>query len=140
MRVNNTASFIAKSTAIHGEKYEYTRTSYKGSTQPVSIYCKRHQEFFLQRASSHLEGNGCPKCGKHLTTESFIGKAREIHGDQYDYSKTEYVNNVTKVTITCHEHGDFTMKPNRHTSSLRQGCPKCGHKRAGLSRRKHHGA
>ena len=27
-----------------------------------------------------------------LTTEEFIKKAREVHGDKYDYSKVEYVN------------------------------------------------
>ena len=26
-----------------------------------------------------------------LTTEEFIKKAREVHGDKYDYSKVEYV-------------------------------------------------
>lgn len=27
-----------------------------------------------------------------LTTEEFIKKAREMHGDRYDYSKVEYVS------------------------------------------------
>ena len=33
--------------------------------------------------------------GKKLTTETFIEKAKKIHGDKYDYSKVEYVNNRT---------------------------------------------
>ena len=28
-------------------------------------------------------------------TENFINKAKKIHGDKYDYSKVEYVNNHT---------------------------------------------
>ena len=28
------------------------------------------------------------------TTEDFIKKAKEVHGDKYDYSKTEYINIV----------------------------------------------
>ena len=28
--------------------------------------------------------------GKQLTTEQFIEKARLVHGDKYDYSKTVY--------------------------------------------------
>ena len=40
-----------------------------------------------------------------LTTEEFIKKAREVHGDRYDYSKVEYVNKKTKVCIICKEHG-----------------------------------
>lgn len=35
----------------------------------------------------------------------FIEKAREIHGDKYDYSKVEYINNKTPVTIICKVHG-----------------------------------
>ena len=34
-----------------------------------------------------------------LTTKEFIKKAKEIHGDKYDYSKVEYVNTLTPVTI-----------------------------------------
>lgn len=39
------------------------------------------------------------KSTKRLTTEDFILKSKEIHGDKYDYSLVEYVNNNTKVKI-----------------------------------------
>ena len=42
---------------------------------------------------------------KKLTTEQFVAKVREIHGDKYDYSKVVYVNAKTKVCIICEEHG-----------------------------------
>ena len=32
-------------------------------------------------------------------TSEFITKAKEIHGDKYDYSKVEYINCDTKVCI-----------------------------------------
>ena len=41
-----------------------------------------------------------------MTTEEFILKAQAVHGDKYDYSKVEYVNNKTKVCIICPEHGE----------------------------------
>ena len=34
---------------------------------------------------------------KKLTTEEFVKKAKTIHGDKYDYSKVEYINNRIKV-------------------------------------------
>ena len=34
-----------------------------------------------------------------LTTEEFIARAKAVHGDRYDYSKVEYVNNSTPVVI-----------------------------------------
>ena len=59
-----------------------------------------------------------------LTTEEFIKKAREEHGDRYDYSKVEYVNSTTKVCIICKEHGDFLQQPSNHLHGI--GCPQCG--------------
>lgn len=36
-----------------------------------------------------------------MTTEEFIHKCTELHGDIYSYDKVIYVNRYTKVTITC---------------------------------------
>ena len=60
---------------------------------------------------------------KKLTTEQFIHKAREIHGDYYDYSLVVYVNARIKVKIICPIHGIFKQSPRNHLSG--QGCPKC---------------
>lgn len=57
------------------------------------------------------------------TKTEFIEEAKVIHGDKYDYSKVEYVNNHTKVCIICSEHGEFWQTPNNHLSH--HGCPKC---------------
>ena len=38
---------------------------------------------------------------KNMNTQDFINKAKSIHGDKYDYSKTEYDNSKTKVCIIC---------------------------------------
>lgn len=56
--------------------------------------------------------------------ESFIKRAKEIHGDKYNYSKVEYVNNYTKVEIICPEHGSFFTSPSTHIHS-KSRCPKC---------------
>ena len=53
----------------------------------------------------------------------FEEKARKIHGDKYDYSKVEYVNNKTKVCIICPIHGEFWQRPNDHLSG--NGCKIC---------------
>lgn len=60
---------------------------------------------------------------KRSTTQEFIEKAHIIHNNKYDYSHSVYVNNKTKVTICCHEHGLFKQKPNSHL--LGMGCHKC---------------
>ena len=66
-----------------------------------------------------------------LTTEEFIKKAREVHGDKYNYSKVEYVNSTTKVCIICPKHGEFWQRPNLHLQ--KKGCPKCGRARIATS-------
>ena len=78
--------------------------------------------------TNHLRGQGCPKCAgtKKSSTKEFIEKARKVHGDKYDYSKVEYINNKTKVCIICPEHGEFWQTPNCHLSG--DGCAKCSKK------------
>ena len=56
--------------------------------------------------------------------EYYINIFKKIHGDKYDYSKVEYVNNQTKVCIVCPEHGEFWQTPMKHL--VGRGCPKCG--------------
>ena len=69
-----------------------------------------------------------------LTTEEFIKKAREVHGDKYDYSKVKYVNNKTKVCVICKEHGEFLQRPIDHLRG--HECSECGKKKNIESRRK----
>lgn len=61
--------------------------------------------------------------GIRSTKEKFVTKAKEIHGDFYDYSKVEYVTNRTKVCIICPVHGEFFQTPDTHLRGC--GCPVC---------------
>ena len=63
-------------------------------------------------------------------TEIFIEKAREIHGNKYNYSKVEYVNSKTKVCIICPEHGEFWQRPSHHLDG--HGCTICAIKKTVL--------
>jgi hypothetical protein len=62
-----------------------------------------------------------------VTTETFIEKAKQIHGNKYDYSKVEYKNAKTKVIIVCSTHGEFEQLANSHISNTQpRGCAECG--------------
>ena len=61
---------------------------------------------------------------KKVTTEEWIEKAKKVHGDKYDYSKVEYVNNRVPVEIICRTHGSFKQIPYSHLAG--RGCPECG--------------
>lgn len=123
--------FVSRAREKHGGKFDYSQVEYINSTTKVIILCPIHGEF-EQTPREHLSGHGCPKCrgynvsiSKRSTKEKFIYKAQEIHGDKYDYSKVEYINNATKVCITCHKHGDFYQTPANHLRG--KGCDRCAH-------------
>ena len=118
------SDFIKKYSEIHGDKYDYTKVEYIGTLTKVCIICPEHGEFW-QTPSDHIQGCGCPKCSGHYipTTEEWIVSARKVHGKKYDYSKVEYIDAKTKVTIICPEHGEFWQEAKSHLSGC--GCKKC---------------
>ena len=120
----NNKIFIEKARKVHGEKYDYSKVEYKNNSTKVCIICPEHGEFW-QKPGNHLRGQGCPTCANEYspTTEEWIIKAKKVHGNKYDYSKSKYVNTATPIIITCRKHGDFLSFPNNHLNG--NGCPKC---------------
>ena len=134
---SSTSEFIEKSIKIHGNKFDYYKVEYIGSHTKVCIICPEHGEFW-QTPGNHLSGKGCRVCryiksGKNNSsnTYEFIKKAKQIHGNKFDYSKVEYVNSKTKVCIICNKideitrekHNEFWQEPTSHLMGC--GCPKC---------------
>lgn len=120
----NISNFISEAKKIHGEKYDYSKVNYINAVTKVCIVCPEHGEFW-QKPNQHINAeNGCPLCAKNhkLSQDDFIKKAKEKHGDKYDYSKVEYINNYTNVCIICPEHGEFWQMAKEH---LKYGCLKC---------------
>lgn len=126
--------FIADATNIHGDKYDYSQVEYHSTHTKIEILCREHG-LFIQEPNAHLHGHGCPKCGFEHTSamqrsrvshEDFIRRAKEIHGDKYDYSLANYSGSAVKVEIICPVagHGSFWQTPNHHAWKG-TGCPKC---------------
>ena len=122
--------FIAQCKAIHGNRYDYSQTVYRGKRQKITIICREHGPF-EQWPGNHLNGEGCKWCKRDMQKDlfsmgrdEFITKAQSVHGNRYDYSKVVYVNNHTKVCIVCLIHGEFWQFPNNHINQ-KQGCPEC---------------
>lgn len=120
-----TQEFIEKARSLHGNKYDYSKAEYKGSKSNVIITCPIHGDF-TQKAYTHLKGSGCPKCAKEerkMTTEQYVERCKEVHGDKYDYSLVKYNDIHERVTIICPKHGPFEQIANSHLRG--QGCLKC---------------
>lgn len=135
--------FVSDAKRIHGEKYDYSNTVYVSAKAKVSITCPKHGPF-LQEASSHLSGVGCPNCWKErkarlpLETlrkreEAFLMTAKGVHGDDYDYSMVFYERSNKPVQIICSKHGAFFQRPNVHLRGA--GCPTCADQVRGLRKR-----
>ena len=59
-----------------------------------------------------------------ITSEEFIKKAINIHGDLYNYTKVIFIDYLTPVEIICKTHGIFKLKPRSHVCDKTK-CPKC---------------
>lgn len=127
-----------------GENLDYSEVKYVNMHTKVKIISHdlrpdgtEYGEFW-QEPVVHLKGCTHPEIGikkqsdkQKYTTESFIKKAKKIYGDKYDYSKVNYINSKTKVSIICHcknkngdEHGVFLTSPDLFL--MGKSCPKCG--------------
>ena len=62
-RVVTTESFIAEAKEIYGDRYDYSKVDYKNRDNRVVVTCPVHGDFQVY-AREHLDGKGCPKCGK----------------------------------------------------------------------------
>lgn len=137
--LRDTQSFIDQARKTHGDKYDYSQVEYTKATEKVKILCPDHGRFW-QSPANHCNGSGCGLCGyksikdsKLKTTSEFIGQARKIHGNKYDYSQVEYTHSTDKVNIICPDHGWFWQRASDHLRGC--GCPKCQHRQSKLEKR-----
>ena len=117
--------FVKKLKCIYGDGYDYSKTEYLGAFKDVTVTCKKHGDF-TKNAHSLLQGHGCNKCAKkhRWRTDEWVSMAKEVHkADNYDYSKSEYINAKTNVCIICPIHGEFWQSPHYHLKGC--GCPHC---------------
>lgn len=122
--LSETEKFVFKARKVHGDLYDYSKTEYVKSNQKVIIICPIHGEF-IQRCSDHLSGSICAKCNGNykLNTTEYILKCSIVHHNIYDYSKTNYTNNSTKVKVICKIHGEFEIRADSHLQGC--GCKSC---------------
>lgn len=122
---------LYKFKAIHKNNYTYFDFQYKNKKQKIDIKCNKCGNIFKQRINVHLMGCGCRKCGTLKTAkqcsysnETFLKKAKDIHGEKYEYPDLNYKNEYTKILIYCLKCGKyFYQDPHHHLKGC--GCPYC---------------
>jgi hypothetical protein len=121
--------FLDKVISLHNNFYDYSLVLYKNTNTKVKIICPRHG-IFEQTPKNHSHKHGCPRCALEYKSKSlsksnqdFISQSTIKHNNFYNYDKSNYINNRTKVIITCPIHGDFNSVPLHHLNGI--GCSKC---------------
>ena len=127
--------YFQKAKNKYGNICEYDETSYKSQSEKITLICRKHGIICHPSASNHLYLGtlACPQCKKEktqkalsITTEEFVQRAKKLHGDIFDYSKSVFVRFHDKVEIICKKHGPFWSNANDHLSRKPgQGCPEC---------------
>jgi len=130
-----TSDFIKEAKAIHGDKYDYSKSEYTGANNKITITCREHGDFQIRTVEHILKSkkaSGCKKCGriqmglkqKLKRAKTLFTDFKKVHGDRYDYSESIYHGFNKKIPIRCKVHGVFEMTPasNLHQES---NCKKC---------------
>jgi hypothetical protein len=130
----NENKFLERAHKKHGEYYSYRNMSYKNYTTPITITCPIHGDFEMTPRDHASKGYGCPKCGiekrankRRDTKDSFVKKAEKKHNHFYDYSKVDYKDSQTPVTVICPKHGPFSIRPDMHIQG--NGCRECANEK-----------
>lgn len=128
LRALTTEDFIAKSKARFGDKFVYDKTEYIRKDVALTITCPMHGDIVLTPDEHRWTKHGCRHCDhdipRMIQKEKVLSKAKEVHGNQYDYSRVNYENMNDKVEIVCYRHGSFWQSLYDHTARLTI-CPQC---------------
>lgn len=101
----------------------------------IKTKCVKHGEFIIgyQAAINSSAVSICPSCFKESRSNGlskFLIKAKDIHGELYNYDKVEYFNNKTPVILGCNTCGtEWSVRPDSHLH-MKSGCPVCNKNRA----------
>lgn len=136
--MNKTEIFIQKAKKLFPE-YDYSKSTYTKAREKLIVICPKHGEFLVSPDNHLNKKSGCPKCkGEKIRkkqiekgAQTFIEKAKKVHGDRYNYSKVVYKDSHTKVCIICSEHGEFWQTPNNHLNG--HNCPLCANRQISIN-------
>lgn len=128
--INKCNEYFNKARNIHGDKYDYSKSEYINASTNITIKCNKCNNNFKQIAKNHLKNYGCNPCYNYqcITTKQYIEKAKNIHGEKYDYSEVNYINSITHINLKCNKcNKKYTQNPSTHLKL--ENCSWCGPKK-----------
>lgn len=130
-KYSNKGLFKEAGIKIFGDVTDYSKVGDICKNTKVELRCKKHDHSYVISVANHLGGQKCPKCSEEnysllrtKTTEQYIAEAKEIHGDNCDYTDTIYKGSDNKLRVKCNKHNIFfDILPSNHLTGTR--CRKC---------------
>lgn len=129
MRKLTFETFLRRAKNTHGDKYDYSNVNFVDSKIKICILCLKHGEF-IQSPYAHVRGQGCLRCATEITIlknsldfNEFLERAKNAHGNKYEYDECSFINSLKNMNIICQFHGIFEQKPSHHIRG--SGCPTC---------------
>lgn len=126
--------FLERANKVHNNKYTYENAEVHGIRSKIPIICPIHGKF-LQAIKNHLNGQGCPLCGKKFAKEwqqnkyeEFVDESKKRFGDVYEFPNIEkmYINSHSKILVKCKKCGNIFEKiACDHLTSPSGGCRHC---------------
>lgn len=113
------------------EKFDYSLAVTNGMESPIKIICPIHGQIEMSPAAHLKNVTGCVQCSREqlsekytIPTETWITRFKNTHGNKYDYSLVDRIENKgAKIKIICTKHGEFMQETNSHYQG--HGCPRC---------------
>ena len=96
LKTLSTEHFIEKAKLVHGDKYDYSLTSYVNNHTKVTIICPRGHRF-EQKPNGHLLGYGCPFCKEskgEAKIAAFLNSNSVSYEREYIYENLKFVNSL----------------------------------------------
>ena len=127
----NISQFTDSLLCRFNEKISVKYSTLSKMKSKATFFCKDHGEFISTPSQVIRSAYGCRRCALEGSSKKkakgiaeFLSQEIEVHGDAYDYTKTDYSSANKSVIITCKIHGDFLQTPNNHLRG--RGCKLCG--------------
>lgn len=121
--------FLLEVKRIHGNKYDFSVINYTKDRNEISVKNNICGHKFEILPKSFLQLKQCRVCyelnKQKDRYERFVARARQIHGDDYDYSIGNYINYNTRFEVLhkiCNK--TFYLLPQNHIH-YESGCPHC---------------
>jgi len=142
-RRSSSDDYFNRARAIHGSKYDYSKSLYVTMNTKFVVTCPDHGDFEITPNHHVNRKQGCGECEaeakktrivqyRHLSAQSkinntakdFFERCTTAHNEKYTYPDQEYIGAKEKIHIICPDHGEFMQAAWAHLSG--KGCFKCG--------------